>query len=344
MTKSNKNIKLGAFVILIALIFTFGVYRVSGGKGLLNNTLTIYAEFDNVEGLLTGNNVRYSGVKVGTVTSIDVKSYDRLVVTMSLDEGVSQYMKNNAQADISTNGLVGNMLINITPGSGDAPMIQDEDYIMKKESTELSDMLNTLSTTNEKISQITESLLQITDKINNGSGTISQLINDGSLADNLEASTRNIAKASSHIRTSTDSINRMVANVFEGNGNLGYLLKDNSLKGQISQISDNLDSLINDRTAPIIGNLEISTSNIAQTSQRLDSIINDLSTNEGLIGALLNDTMVSNDLKNTIENLNSGTQKFDESMEALQHHWLLRGFFKKKEKEAKKAQEKKDKN
>ncbi len=343
MDRSKNYVKLGIFVILISIIFTFVIYRVSGGQGFFNSTITIYADFENVEGLLLGNNVRYAGVKVGTVTDIDVKSDKLLTVTMSLDKEVQAYMKSNAEADISTNGLVGNMLVNLTPGKGDAAFIQNGDIIMNKKNIELTEMLGTLSTTNDKIAQITDALLEITNKINNGTGSISQLINDGSLVKNLNATTYNLSMTSRNIRASADSINHMIAYASNGGGNLGYLFKDNTLKNQMSNLSNNIDSLINDRAEPIMKNLETSSETIARTSKELESIINEIEKGEGLMGTLLNDSTITNDLKKTINNLNNGTQKFDESMEALQHHWLLRGFFKKKEKEAKKAEKERNK-
>ena len=343
MDRSSKNIRLGIFVVLISIIFTFVIYRVSGGGGLISNTITVYVDFENVEGLLTGNNVRYSGVKVGTVKDIRVKSDKLLTVTLSLDKDVQEFMKLNTEADISTNGLVGNMLVNLTPGEGDAPLIKDGDFIVNKKQIELSEMLGTLNSTNDKIAQITEALLEITEKINNGSGSIAQLINDGSLAQNLTTTTRNLSQTSRNIKASTDSINNMIAYTSEGKGNLGYLFMDNSLKTQLEGLSENIDSLINDRAEPIMKNLELSSESIAKTSKDLQSIVEQIESGEGLMGTLMKDTAITNDLKNTISNLNDGTQKFDESMEALQHHWLLRGFFKKKEKEAKKAEEKKKK-
>lgn len=341
MNKSNENIKLGMFVIIITLIFVFVVYKLSDGRGFMNSSITICAEFDDVEGLLLGNKVRYSGVSVGIVSEIEVVSDRVLKVTMSLDSEVEKYMKSDAEANISTDGLVGNMLVNITPGKSEAPNIKDGDFIKSKEKVELNDMLESLATTNDRIAQISEVLLQITEKINNGDGSISQLLNDSSLADNLKIATRNLSISSQSIMTSTDSVNSMITNVAKGYGNLGYLFKDNSIKHQISLTYSNIDSLINDRTQPILNNLEASSLAISNTSADLDSIINNIENNEGLLGTVLHDEAIATDLKTTFHNIRDGTQKFDESMEALQHNWLLRKFFKKKEKAAKKAENKK---
>jgi phospholipid/cholesterol/gamma-HCH transport system substrate-binding protein len=341
MDSSNRYIKLGIFVILISVIFTFLIYKVSGGRGLINNSITIYAEFSNVEGLLVGNNVRYAGVKIGTVEDIKVMSDRVLMVEMSLDKTATDYMQNDAEADISTNGLVGNMIVNITPGKGSGEAIKDGDTIKNKISVELTEMLGTLSDTNDKIAQITDALLEITQKINSGTGSIAQLINDGSLATHLNTTIQNLSVTSRYLKVSTDSIYGMIADASEGRGNLGYLLRDTSLKYQIMHLSENLDSLVNERVEPIMGNLERSSLSLVNTTNELESIIRKIEKGEGLMGSVLKDTSITEDLKKTMENLNRGTQKFDESMEALQHHWLLRGFFKNKEKEAIKAGEKK---
>jgi len=313
---------------------------VGGGTGLLNSNITVHVELENAKGLLTGNLVRYSGVKIGTVSDIKIKSEKQLTVTMSLDKDVQVYIKANAEAEIGATGLVGNKLINITPGIGDAPLIKNGDTIRAKPKEEITEMLSTLSTTNEKIFQITESLLQITEKINNGTGSISLLINDETLAENLKNTTRNLSATTNNIKTSTQSLNSMIAGAEEGEGNLGYLLKDNSLEIKMDLISNNLDSLLNHKIEPIIHNLESSSATIARTTIELESIIDNIDNDKGLFGTMMTDTIMAEDLKNTIHNLNEGTQKFDESMEALQHNWLLRGFFKKKAKRKAKEQKK----
>ena len=302
---------------------------MSNGGSFLNNSLTIYAKFENVEGLLIGNNVRYAGANVGTVTDIEMISDHALMVTLSLDKGIKDYMKSNAEADITTNGLVGNVLINITPSHSEAPAIKDGDIIKNKETVELADMITTLSATNEKISQIAESMLQIAQKMNDGDGTISQLLNDNNLADNLKSATHNLSIASQNIMMSTNNVNSLISDVTQGEGNLGYLLKDNSIKDQISLMSNNMHSLINERTEPILKNLESSSTSIYNTSTELESIITNLDNNEGLLGTLMNDEKIVDDIKNSIDNLNGGMQKFDESMDAVQKNWLLRRHLKK---------------
>ena len=336
MDDYSKNMKLGFFVILISALFTYVVFKVSGGNGFINSTIEVFAEFKDVKGLLVGNNVRYSGVKVGTVEKIEVNSDTTLLVTMSLSKDVVSFMRSSAEADIGTNGLVGNMLINLSPGVSTAPFIKEGDVIGVKQKIDLGTMMNSLSTTNDKITQITNTLLEITEKINNGSGSVAQLINDGSVAQNLSKVTSNLMATTQHLHSSSDQINTLLKDVSDGKGNLGYLLKDDSFRSEIESLSGSIDSLIDQGASPILLDLKQSSESIVRTSKELEKIAGNLETNEGVLGTVLNDTLMARELKMSIENLNNGTQKFDESMEALQHHWLLRGFFKKKKKEQEK--------
>jgi phospholipid/cholesterol/gamma-HCH transport system substrate-binding protein len=70
--------------------------------------------------------------------------------------------------------------------------------------------------------------------------------------------------------------------------------------------------------------------NLSEVSEKINVGMTDRSTPVGL---LLNDKETAADIKTTIKNLQASTQKLDENMEALQNNFLLRGFFKKKNKE-----------
>ena len=75
---------------------------------------------------------------------------------------------------------------------------------------------------------------------------------------------------------------------------------------------------------------------IAQSAQavvnNIDKASSGLKGDSSPVGVLLNDTKAAADLKSTLTNLNMGSKKLDEELEALQHNFLLRGFFRKKEK------------
>jgi len=105
---------------------------------------------------------------------------------------------------------------------------------------------------------------------------------------------------------------------------------------------DSLGSRQPIETDAIMSSLKISADNAAVITSNLADISSRISQGHGALGRLLHDTTLSANISATVKNLKSGSKKLDENMEAAQHNFLLRGFFKKKKKkqeEAKAAQE-----
>ena len=146
---TNEKLKLGVFVIVGLLLFIVAIYLIGNRQNMFTKTFTISASFNNVNGLVLGNNVRYSGINVGTVTSIEMLNDSVIRVDMKIEEKMVQHIKKDAIATIGTDGLVGNMIVNIIPGEGKEPVISSGDIIKSYSKIGADDMLNTLSVTNE---------------------------------------------------------------------------------------------------------------------------------------------------------------------------------------------------
>jgi phospholipid/cholesterol/gamma-HCH transport system substrate-binding protein len=89
-------------------------------------------------------------------------------------------------------------------------------------------------------------------------------------------------------------------------------------------------------TDQILASLKVSADNAAIITTNLAEITSRITHGKGTLGKLLHDTTLSANISATVRNLNSSTQKLDQNMEAAQHNFLLRGFFRKKEKEKQK--------
>ena len=335
MAKNKSSIvKLGVFIIVALLLFTYGIYKVSDHQAFFNNTLDLFVDFSDVNGLRPGNNVRFSGIIIGSVENISILNDTTLRVKMAVEQSANKYLRNNALAEISTDGLVGNMVINISPKKAQAALIKNGDIIRARPKVEINEVLNILSETNSKIAAITGQLLEVSEKINNGQGSISLLVNDEKMATNLKASIQNLESASSKMNTAGHELSQMMNQVSKGEGNLGYLLRDTSLKSQVEYLSKNLDTLLAVRTKPILDSLEASAVSIAATSRNIEALTR---SQKGLINTLLKDTSLTVDLRSTLENIEQGTYKFDENMEALQYSWPFRKFFRQRTKKDKKS-------
>ena len=325
---AGEKIRLGIFVIIGTALLVVAAYLIGNRQNMFGSTFTIHAVFRNVSGLQQGNNVRYSGVNVGTVRRIQMVNDTTIAVSMTLQENIIRHVKSDAIATIGSDGLVGSMIVNIVPGNGLAPQVNSGDTIVSYSRIGAEDMLSTLNKTNENAALLTADLLQVTDALKQGRGTLGRLLNDTTMARDLEQTLKNLKIASANANTTINQLNNLIDEQNYQNSVAGVLLSD---------------SIMGERVKNTLVNLETSSEEIASMSQKLDSIIGGLAEGEGALHYLATDTTLVNNLDATMRNLEEGTARFSENMEAMKSSFLTRGYFKKQEKEARKAAKKESK-
>src|ERR1700741_1104116 len=111
----TRNIRLGFFVMAGLLLLISSLYMIGSKRNLFNSTIKVNVTFHNVNGLIEGNNVRFNGIDVGTVSKIQIESDTVLHVELVIDKNVSKFISSTSIASIGTDGLMGNKLVNITP-------------------------------------------------------------------------------------------------------------------------------------------------------------------------------------------------------------------------------------
>jgi phospholipid/cholesterol/gamma-HCH transport system substrate-binding protein len=342
MAKANP-LKLGIFVTVAFALFIYALLRVSDGLDFFGSTIATYVDFKDVKGLQVGNNVRYSGIGVGEVKAITIENDTTLRVQLELDDEVQKFLRKNVDVDIATDGLVGNMIVSMHPGVGEAEFIEPGDVLKSQPKTEISGMLDELSRTNEKIAAITDNLLEISDKMNNGQGAMGLLLNDQSLATNLIGTSEYLRESTRNFRQTSQGLNELLLGVSRGEGNLGYLLQSDGLEKEVNRLGDNFDTLIRVRTDATIKELELTSTALRSSGQKLETLMRELTEEEGLFSTLVRDTVAADHLKATIANLDQGTEKFVTNMEALKYNWFFRAYFKRQAKlERKKAAKEKE--
>ena len=121
---------VGVFAILG--IAALGILSISLGKISLFPTpgYTLYASFDNISGLKTGDQVQLSGVQVGKVVHIGLKDM-RARVALRVDDGVE--IDTDAIAAIKTSGIIGDKYVSIALGPSDR-MLRNGDTIRQTQS------------------------------------------------------------------------------------------------------------------------------------------------------------------------------------------------------------------
>jgi len=190
------KVRLGLFIAVGLAIFVFAIFIIGKQKNLFNPVFKLTSTFYNVSGLQVGNNIRFSGINVGTVDNISIINDSTVQVLMLIKKDVRQFIKSDCEVAIGSEGLIGDRILVITQGSNDAPLAIDGQQLLSKEPVETDAIMESLQVTAGNAEIITQELAQIMVKINGGNGTLGRLIQDTTIAQNLNQTIVNLKKSS----------------------------------------------------------------------------------------------------------------------------------------------------
>jgi len=318
---TSQKIRLGLFVIIGLLIFILAVYFIGDKQKMFGKTNHLEAVFNNVNGLQLGNSVRYSGISVGTVRGIEMVNDTTIRVDMIIDKAIFPYIKKDAVATISSDGLVGNMIISIIPGKGNEPSVEPGDEISSTNKIRTEDMLNTLNVTNKNAAKLTTNLLKITNEIIKGKGTLGSLINDTIISKDLKETMHYLKLTTKGTSETVNKINKLVSSLDKSDNVIG-VIKDPAVANKIKNMVTNLDQ---------------STIELNKAITDIDATILNIKDGKGAINYLSSNPELVQKIDSTMTNINEASAKLNQNMEALKHNFLFKGYFKKQEKEKAKA-------
>jgi phospholipid/cholesterol/gamma-HCH transport system substrate-binding protein len=288
MKKDTSNkIKLGIFISIGMMVFIIGIYFLGEGQQLFRSTILISGVFRDVAGLQPGNNVRLSGINVGTVDNIIIVSDSSVRVDILISESVRKFIMKDAVASIGSEGLMGNKTIILYPGTGGKKEIENNDTVQTITPLGVDDFMNTLKKTIDNTNDITDDLSKITASIQSGKGTIGRLLMDQSLIRNFDST---------------------VVNLKEGSAEFKILMA----KG------DDIDELLTSLKATI--------DNTASITGNLSKITDSIHSGKGTIGMLLMDSTMRHNIDSTMVNVKESTAGLKALLEKAKSSWLLWGF------------------
>jgi phospholipid/cholesterol/gamma-HCH transport system substrate-binding protein len=211
----NHKIRLGIFISLGIAVFIVAIYFIGEGQQLFRSTFRITGVFRDVAGLQAGNNVRLSGINVGTIENISLVSDTSVRVDIVIDESTRKFIKKDAVATIGSEGLMGNKVLIITPGTGSKKGIENNDVIQTSQPIDMDNILMSLKTTIDNTSNITSDLSKITNNIQSGKGTIGRLLMDPSLAQNFDSSIVNLNQGITGINSILNNAGKSISYNFD---------------------------------------------------------------------------------------------------------------------------------
>src|ERR1035437_9243173 len=174
-TTGNK-MKLGIFVSVSITLFIAGIYFIGQRQQLFAPTFRVSGIFKDIRGLQIGNNVRFSGINIGIIDDIEQITDSTVRVDMLINEHTRKFMKKNAKAIIGSDGLMGNKIVVITPGTTGKQELADNDIIETTQPVNIDDILLKIKVTSDNAADITDDHSVIMGNIREGKGTIGELL------------------------------------------------------------------------------------------------------------------------------------------------------------------------
>ena len=316
---------VGIFVVVGTILLITALYLVGTRQHLFSKNIQLSAVFTDVSGLQLGNNVRYSGVNVGTVKKIEMKAEGKILVEMSIDEKSSRFIKKDAVASIASDGLVGSMVVNIVPGQNKAAKaVVSGDQIEIKTKVSVDEILETFSKTNESAALITSDLAKITHQVVGGKGALGAILSDPSLESDLRRSIAALKRTSEGTNLAMAQVNAIISKINYDQSAAAVLLSDPKSRKQIQDV---------------FANLEKSSEDINKVTKSLNAYVTEIKTGKGSLNYIAKDEGLVKNIDSTVVNVKEATDKLNQNMEALKHNFLFRGYFRKLEKKKEKEKQ-----
>ena len=193
---SQFKVRLGLFVAAGIIIFAMAIFLIGRQKNLFNPTFTLSTTFRNVSGMQVGNNIRFSGINIGTVDNMKIINDSTVQVDMIIQKSVQPFIKTDCEVAIGSEGLIGDRILVITQGSADAPSAKNGELLPSVEPVEMDAIMQSLSVTAVNAEVITDQLAEIMVNINQGEGTLGRLIQDTTIAENINKTIINLKSTS----------------------------------------------------------------------------------------------------------------------------------------------------
>ncbi|MFT3750537.1 MAG: MlaD family protein [Agriterribacter sp.] len=320
--KNRKAVITGIFVTIGIAIFIVGIFTLGGQQKTFVKSINVFAVFDDVSGLQQGNNIWFSGVKIGIVKKIEFYNSSQIKVTLHIEDKAREFIRTDAKAKIGSDGLIGNKIIVIYGGTQKAPAIEGGENLAVEKTTSTDDMFATLQESNMNLIDITRNIKAVSKQLVDGQGTLTALLNERTMYNELNSVIATLKRAVNNSEKLTSGIAAYSARLQTPGTLASDLVSDTTIIPNLRETSNQI---------------HMASEAIVALSDNIKDASRALSDSGNVAGVLLRDEKSANNLKSTLENLNSGSKKLDEDLEALQHNFLLRGFFRKKAKREAKA-------
>jgi phospholipid/cholesterol/gamma-HCH transport system substrate-binding protein len=279
----SKEIKAAFFVLSTILLFIFG-FNYLKGSSILDKQKTIFAVYDEVDGLLVGANVMINGLSIGNVTELDfLPNSTKIIVTLKVKDKLN--FSSKSTASIYETGVLGGLAISIEPLFERESIVKTGDTLMSSVRPGLTELINRQI---EPLSRQLQSTITSVDSIFTGASNVLNRQTQEEIKESISVLTsaiNAINNSSLIIEETLISKNTQINNTIDN---------FEKISSNLSNVSDELNSF---GLSSLLTNLQVSVDGIGSIVDKLDS-------DNSTLGKLINEDEVYNNLNSSIESLN----------------------------------------
>lgn len=282
------QLRVGTLILVATLVLGFGVYRLGQAANLFAKRYELVVYLPSANGLRPGGSVTLAGQLVGTVKAIEFLPVDldttrNLRVAVRIDRSLRDQIRRDSEVTLRTMGLLGDKVLDISPGTPGSPVLQPGDTIRVGQSVDYEVMLAKMGGAVDVLVALSGDLRSITGGLARGEGTLGQLLTNRAMYDQVTgAMTR---------------ANALFAGLQNPDGTLGRMLNDPTLYTRLTAVVSSLDSTLVavNSSQGSLGRLLRDTTlyaNVLGISRGADSLVRMLGNHDGFVGRMMTDQML----------------------------------------------------
>lgn len=289
----KRAIRVAALIAIGLGLAAFAIYRVGLVFDVFARHYNLVTLLPSAMGLREGAAVTVAGKRIGQVRSIELipvyaKTGDNnIAVRLAIADEVSDQIRTDSRAFLRIQGLLGDRLVDIEPGSSGAAILEPGDTLKSGRSVDLESLLALAAGALDSANLVVSDLRDITRSVSDGDGTLGRLLDDDGLYERMVDATTTLQSA--------------LHQVSSAEGTLGRLLHDPALYNRMTRAVarvDSLGALLLDgdgaiprllRSDSLYSNLLGSAASADTAMASLEALVERMSSGEGSIQRLMTD-------------------------------------------------------
>lgn len=223
----------GIFITILVAISSVTIFMLNKENPLFSSKIILRTEVKNAQNLKIGAAIQLKGIKIGSVSKIDFKNLDTLIISIGVITEYAQWIKKDSYVAFKTQGVLGDKFLEILGGSEQSPSATEGDLLRAEENSQFEHIItksedlmvaasSILTKFDNMISKVEpnrlEQVLKNLENLSYNTNKLMSSIND-----------KNLNTSILNLKNSSESMSRITKQIEEGPGSLHALIYDQGL-------------------------------------------------------------------------------------------------------------------